>query len=95
VLKLLRTGSALSRQLTFRLSRSGWSCPRSTSASLLTRLYGATELHNDSMGANDDNESVTTIFNIRSHAQMIDSIYMIAHMPSFPHSLSLPAASGG
>jgi len=54
------------------------------------RLYGATESHNDSMGASDDNESVMTLLNIHSHAQMIYSIYMTAHMPFFPRSLSLP-----
>jgi len=36
------------------------------------------------MGANDDHESVMTIVNIHSHAQMIYSISVIAHMPSFP-----------
>jgi len=52
VLKLFHTGSAPSRRLAFRLLLSRWSCPRSTLTSLLTRLYGATELHNNSMGAN-------------------------------------------
>ena len=52
--------------------------------SLLTRLYGATGLHNDSMGANEDHESVMTLVNVHSHAQMIYSISVTAHMPSFP-----------
>ena len=42
------------------------SLPPSTLASLLTRLYGATELHNVSMGGH---ESVMTLVNIHSHAQ--------------------------
>ena len=65
-------------QLAFRLPRSRRSRPWSTSTSLLTRLYGATELHNEFMGANYDNESVMILVNIRSHAQMIYSISMIA-----------------
>ena len=44
------------------------SLPPSTLASLLTRLYGATELHNDSMGANDGYESVMTLVSIHSRA---------------------------
>jgi len=87
-ISIQHAGSASSRQLAFRLSRSRWSCPQSTSTSLLTPLYGATRLHNDSVGASDDNESVMTLVNIRSHAQMIYSIYMIPYMPSFPCSLS-------
>jgi len=62
------------------------SFPPSTLASLLMHLHRATELHNDSMGASDDNESVMTLVNIRSRAQMIYSISMIAHgqCPPFP-----------
>jgi len=56
----------------------------STLASLLTCLYGATELHDDSMGANDGHESVMTLVNIHSHAQMIYLISVTAHRPSFP-----------
>jgi len=36
------------------------------------------------MGANDDHESVMTLLNIHSHAQMIYSMSVTAHMPSFP-----------
>jgi len=39
-----------------------------TLASLPKRPYGATELHNDSMG---DYESVMALVNVHSHAQMI------------------------
>ena len=60
------------------------SLPPSTLPSLLTRLYGATELHNDSMGANEDYESAMRLVNIRSHAQMIYSISVTAYMPSIP-----------
>ena len=58
--------------------------PPSTLPSLLTRLYGATELHNDSMGVNEDHESGLRVVNIRSHAQMIYSISVTVYMSSFP-----------
>jgi len=60
------------------------SLPPSTLASLLTRLYGATELHNDSMGANEGHESAMRLVNIHSRAQMIYSVSVTAYMPSFP-----------
>jgi len=66
-----------------------------TSTSLLTRLYRATELHNDSMCTNDNYGSIMTLVNTHFHAQMIYSILMTAHMLSFIRSLSLPTATGG
>ena len=55
-----------------------------------SHVHGSTELHNDSMGTNDNHESVMTLLNIYSHAQMIYSMSVTAHMASFPRSLSFP-----
>ena len=65
--------------------------------SLLTRLHGTTELHNDPMGANGDHESVMTFVNLHSYAQMI---YLIIRdcthaLRVLSRSLSFPTATGG
>ena len=67
-----------------------------TLASLLTRPYGATELHNNSIGANDGHELVMILVDIYSHACMIYSMSVTAHsQPFLSRTLSLPTATGG